>query len=405
MAKRRPTRADFNALVANQKARGFEHYCTPYSFDAGICPSHGGTNPHSSDSRHRLGLAVDFGWPGAAISDVERIHVLLEMRRLAADPEIDWRRLFDISNTNHPDHGHVDDRPDWGSSVHDRFDVFSKDGYSVFVSPKAFPNHIPRTNSGFSLGHIVKFQGLAKRLGKYSGAADGYLGPNTRKAAEAVQAMAGVTVDGLPGAQTIAAAERLLSTPDNFGFSAEHIKLTQQMLTVLGYYKDEVDGSHGPNSQKAVYNFQNDFGLTRDKMPGVNTTAVLTRVYKNNEGFTVDYISGVQVDLTTLGSYSGPISGELGPLTREAVARFQKARGLTADGLPGKNTWLEIDRALEEDDNVPPLPKPTPEPEPEIPTQPTLPGLDPEDIEVVVTRALRNTLPKMRIIVTTEMEN
>ena len=123
MARRRPTRTDLKNLVNDQRRRGFEHYCTPYDWEAGRCAT--GKHGHSADSRHFKGLAVDFGWPGAPISDMERIHVLLEMRRLAADPVIDYRLTFNISDGNHPDHGHVDDNdsepdPGWYDDFRDR---------------------------------------------------------------------------------------------------------------------------------------------------------------------------------------------------------------------------------------------------------------------------------------------
>ena len=295
VARRRPTRTDLNRLVANQRARGFEHYCTPYSYDSGVCPSHGGRDPHSRDSRHRHGGAIDFGWPGPPISDTERIHVLLECRRLAADPEIDWRILFDISDINHPDHGHVDDGehlPGFNDDFRDRWNIFAKDGYSVFVSPKAFPDHVPGMNRGFSIGYVsTKIQPNLKKLGRYNGADDGYLGPNTTGGdtgsggVRGFQRSARLVDDGDPGPKTLAALEAAVKAlsapapapapaPDYSGFTTSDILAAQRELKTAKWYTDTLDGSPGPNFQKAMRAAQTElkrlklYGGEVDLLPG-----------------------------------------------------------------------------------------------------------------------------------------
>jgi peptidoglycan hydrolase-like protein with peptidoglycan-binding domain len=47
---------------------------------------------------------------------------------------------------------------------------------------------------------------------------------------------------------------------------------------------------------------------------------------------------GLQVALYRHGFYKGPIDGIPGPLTRQAVVDFQRARRLEPDGVPGKRT-------------------------------------------------------------------
>jgi hypothetical protein len=54
----------------------------------------------------------------------------------------------------------------------------------------------------------------------------------------------------------------------------------------------------------------------------------------------------LQKDLTTLGFYSGPITGDYGPQTKAAVSRFQKAAQLPVDGIAGPQTWAAINLAL-----------------------------------------------------------
>ena len=47
----------------------------------------------------------------------------------------------------------------------------------------------------------------------------------------------------------------------------------------------------------------------------------------------------VQLALKNAGYYNGPVDGKLGGKTKKAIAEFQKAHNLNADGVIGKKTW------------------------------------------------------------------
>ncbi|NER39348.1 MAG: peptidoglycan-binding protein [Oscillatoria sp. SIO1A7] len=49
-------------------------------------------------------------------------------------------------------------------------------------------------------------------------------------------------------------------------------------------------------------------------------------------------VTELQQDLRSLGYFSGPVTGDYGPLTQEAVTSFQVDYRLTADGVVGPNT-------------------------------------------------------------------
>jgi peptidoglycan hydrolase-like protein with peptidoglycan-binding domain len=51
-----------------------------------------------------------------------------------------------------------------------------------------------------------------------------------------------------------------------------------------------------------------------------------------------DDVAQLQTRLAELGYYDGPITGTFGPLTQEAVIKFQEAQGLSADGIVGPAT-------------------------------------------------------------------
>lgn len=52
-----------------------------------------------------------------------------------------------------------------------------------------------------------------------------------------------------------------------------------------------------------------------------------------------EFLTGVQFRLNALGFASGPVDGIIGPKTRDAIMRFQRAYPpMRVDGIPGKNT-------------------------------------------------------------------
>jgi len=54
----------------------------------------------------------------------------------------------------------------------------------------------------------------------------------------------------------------------------------------------------------------------------------------------------IQRALKSAGFYQGPIDGKIGSKTKGAIVKFQKAKGLKADGIVGKRTSTELNRYL-----------------------------------------------------------
>jgi peptidoglycan hydrolase-like protein with peptidoglycan-binding domain len=63
------------------------------------------------------------------------------------------------------------------------------------------------------------------------------------------------------------------------------------------------------------------------------------------KGSTDPAVRDLQEALKALGFDLGPIDGMFGTTTETAVKTFQQARGITADGIVGKVTWINIDEA------------------------------------------------------------
>jgi murein L,D-transpeptidase YcbB/YkuD len=61
------------------------------------------------------------------------------------------------------------------------------------------------------------------------------------------------------------------------------------------------------------------------------------------KGSTDPAVRDLQAALKALGHDPGPIDGVFGTTTEAAVKAFQQAKGLTADGIVGKVTWINID--------------------------------------------------------------
>jgi len=63
------------------------------------------------------------------------------------------------------------------------------------------------------------------------------------------------------------------------------------------------------------------------------------------KGSTEPAVRDLQEALKALGCSPGPIDGVFGATTEAAVKAFQQARGITADGIVGKLTWINVDEA------------------------------------------------------------
>ena len=111
-------------------------------------------------------------------------------------------------------------------------------------------------------------------------------------------------------------------------------KTLQEQLTALGFDTDGVDGILGPNSRKALRNFQRSRGLPAD---GYASEKLLTRVQQAIEGrepMGAQQIGFIQSALNARGYDAGVPDGIAGPRTRAAIAAYQRSVGAIANGQP-----------------------------------------------------------------------
>lgn len=227
---------------------------------------------------------------------------------------------------------------------------------------------ISTTNSTKS-AEVSNLQELLKKRGFYNGAVDGIMGPQTRAAIIAAQKNYGLVTDGIAGVQTMAALESGASTVSIASKNAPASSTTtatagdknvielQQLLAKRGFYNDAIDGIRGAQTNAAIASAQKAYGLTTDGIAGSQTIAALqsdvrpsatvtpaTNPAKNNVSTANDGgVANLQNLLTDRGFYNGPITGFLGPRTREAIIAAQKAYGLTADGVAGARTIAALE--------------------------------------------------------------
>jgi peptidoglycan hydrolase-like protein with peptidoglycan-binding domain len=105
------------------------------------------------------------------------------------------------------------------------------------------------------------------------------------------------------------------------------LKRTQRALTQRGYNPGAADGQMGAKTRTAIERFQQQQGLAVDGKPSPALLALLDAT-ENPPG-----IQLAQTSLKTLGYDPGPVDGQMGQKTADALRAYQTACGLPSDGV------------------------------------------------------------------------
>jgi peptidoglycan hydrolase-like protein with peptidoglycan-binding domain len=134
------------------------------------------------------------------------------------------------------------------------------------------------------------------------------------------------------------------------GSKGSAVSELQQLLQSKGFYSGKIDGDFGVGTTNAVLKFQKENGLLPDGIVGSASWAKLrARIPTPSQGLPTllpgskgAAVSQAQQLLKDKGFYKGRIDGDFGVGTRDAIAAFQRANGLTIDGKVGEQTWKKL---------------------------------------------------------------
>jgi peptidoglycan hydrolase-like protein with peptidoglycan-binding domain/SH3-like domain-containing protein len=202
---------------------------------------------------------------------------------------------------------------------------------------------------------VLKLQRRLRELGYMTANATGMFGTATKSALVDFQKAAGLTADGVAGnatqvalyaANAPAKGANTISGTLKVGDKGTAVTELQKRLIELGYLTTSATGTYGEATKAAVKEFQQLAGLTAD---GVAGTATINALFATDAPTKVDTttlkygdkgdsVKALQKRLIELGYLTETANGTFGPATKAAVAEFQKAAGITADGVAGSAT-------------------------------------------------------------------
>ena len=135
------------------------------------------------------------------------------------------------------------------------------------------------------------------------------------------------------------------------GDRGEAVKDLQRALKNRGYYSNYIDGDYAKETVAAVKTFQQHNGLKADGVAGPATQALLfgsdaadiDTAVSLKKGAYGPEVRNLQYVLYELGYYDGPIDGDYGDTTEDAVRAFQINNNLTpVDGVAGTKTLKKL---------------------------------------------------------------
>lgn len=91
-----------------------------------------------------------------------------------------------------------------------------------------------------------------------------------------------------------------------------------------------------------VKGLQEENTALKDKIGAIEKELAATPKKEQEIVIKMPTAAEIQQALKNANFYAGPIDGQIGTATKEAIKKFQEANGLNADGVMGSRTWDKL---------------------------------------------------------------
>ncbi|MBE9104883.1 peptidoglycan-binding protein [Nostoc cf. edaphicum LEGE 07299] len=201
---------------------------------------------------------------------------------------------------------------------------------------------------------VSRNQRCLKKLGYFNGPVTGKFASLTQNAVIKFQQANRISADGVVGASTQRALQRACQSRSSNrnisgasrsavgqyptlsqGKTGAAVTRLQQRLRQLGYFNTNPTGNFGPITKDAVIAFQRSYRITANGIVNRQTWNALmgSSPTSGRSSLSSQQVRELQVRLRQLGYLNADATGNVGPMTREAVIAFQRNNGLPVDGI------------------------------------------------------------------------
>jgi peptidoglycan hydrolase-like protein with peptidoglycan-binding domain len=206
---------------------------------------------------------------------------------------------------------------------------------------------------------VASNQRCLKKLGYFNGPVTGKFASLTQNAVIKFQLANRISGDGVVGASTQLALQRACqSRTSNRNSSGQYptlsqgktgagVKRLQQRLRQLGYLNANPTGNFGLITKNAVIAFQQNYRIPANGIVNRQTWNALmgSSPTQARSSLSSQQVRELQVRLRQLGYLNADATGNIGPMTREAVIAFQRNNGLPVDGIANAQVLDSVRRS------------------------------------------------------------
>jgi peptidoglycan hydrolase-like protein with peptidoglycan-binding domain len=219
---------------------------------------------------------------------------------------------------------------------------------------------------GSNGANVTSSQRCLKKLGYFNGPVTGKFASLTQNAVIKFQQANRIPADGVVGTNTQQALQRACqsrTTSRNTsgasrlpvsqyptlsqGKTGAAVTRLQQRLRQLGYLNANATGNFGPMTRDAVIAFQRKYRISANGTVNQQTWNALLGYSPTSarSSLSTQQVKELQARLRQLGFFNTNPTGNIGPLTREAVIQFQRNYRLPVDGIANAQVLEAVRRA------------------------------------------------------------